>query len=77
MYSPHLQHELWLLAKLKKRPMSKVLRAILKEYFDAHQQDLATAEAVTSTERITLATIPTEASDMDGSQGMYTPAQAV
>jgi hypothetical protein len=55
MYSPKLQpdqiHQLWLLAKLRKRPMSKVLRAILQEYFDSHQDELATAEVVTSTKR--------------------------
>jgi hypothetical protein len=31
--------------------MSKVLRAILNEYFEAHQEQLAAAENVISTER--------------------------
>jgi hypothetical protein len=53
MYSPKLQHDqihqLWLLAKIRKRPMIKVLRQILIEYFEKHEQELAvTVETVTS-----------------------------
>jgi hypothetical protein len=70
MYSPHLQHDqihqLWLLAKLRKRPVRKVLKAILKEYFDAHQEDLATAETVTSPERTTGETLPVENGNVHG-----------
>jgi hypothetical protein len=42
------------------------LRAILKEYFDAHQEDLATAETVTSPERTTGKTLPVENGNVHG-----------
>ena len=49
---PDQVHELYKLAKSRKRPMTKVLRSILTEYFEQHQQELsAMEEIVTSTER--------------------------
>jgi hypothetical protein len=55
LYSPVIQpdhvHLLWKLAKIRKRPMTRVLRQILQEYFDAHQDELsATVATVTSIE---------------------------
>jgi hypothetical protein len=48
---PDQVHLLWKLVKIRKRPMTKVLRQILQEYFDAHQDELsATAATVTSIE---------------------------
>jgi hypothetical protein len=45
LYAPKIQedqlHELYKLAKVRKRPMTKVLRQILAEYFEAHQQELS------------------------------------
>jgi hypothetical protein len=44
MYSPRLRddqiHPLWILAKLRKRPMTKVLWAIVDEYLKAHEEEL-------------------------------------
>jgi hypothetical protein len=45
VYSPRLRddqiHQLYKLAKLRKRPITKVLWAIVDEYLKAHENELA------------------------------------
>jgi hypothetical protein len=51
VYTPALRedqiHQLYLLRKLRRRPMSKILRQIVDEYLEKHQDELKGVEVVT------------------------------
>ena len=56
MYSPKLRadqiHQLYLLRRLRKRPMTKLVQQIVDEYLTAHQEELrgVAVETVVCTE---------------------------
>ena len=56
MYSPRLRddqiHQLYKLAKLRKRPMTKVLWEIVDEYLQNHQEELQADVTVVQTIQI-------------------------
>jgi hypothetical protein len=53
IYTPSLRDDqirkLYLLRKLTKKPMSKILRQIVDEYLEQHKDELQGLEAVTNT----------------------------
>ena len=53
MYSPELRedqlHKLYLLRKIIKKPMTKILRQIVDEYLEAHKEELQELETIAAT----------------------------